>query len=103
MKNSRLALLVQQLLAQSSSRETIKLAVGELLLHEMKIEQEWKELTTSTPLENMKLNIRVIPAQQQCMWCFLVYHPGEKETICPQCRSVGAKILSGEEFYLEAD
>ncbi|MBK9780934.1 MAG: hypothetical protein IPP55_12930 [Anaerolineales bacterium] len=67
MKNSRLALLVQQLLAQSSSRETIKLAVGELLLHEMKIEQEWKELTTSTPLENMKLNIRVIPAQQQCM------------------------------------
>jgi Zn finger protein HypA/HybF involved in hydrogenase expression len=37
------------------------------------------------------------------MVCFLKYHPGDKETACPQCKSVGAKILSGEEFYLELD
>ncbi|MBI2334098.1 MAG: hydrogenase maturation nickel metallochaperone HypA [Chloroflexi bacterium] len=103
MKNSRLSSIVQQLLAQESPRESIQLAVGELLHNEAQLQTEWAELTKRTPLAKTKLNVRIIPAEQQCMWCFLIYRPQQKETACPQCRSVGAKILSGEEFYLEED
>jgi Zn finger protein HypA/HybF involved in hydrogenase expression len=42
------------------------------------------------------------PAEQQCMVCFQKYHPLNKETSCPNCGSVGAKIIAGEEFYLES-
>ena len=103
MKNLRLSSIAQDLLARKTTRETIQLAVGELILDEAQLQNEWVELTKQTPLAKTKLNIRIIPAKQQCMWCFLVYHPNKKETACPQCRSVGAKILSGEEFYLEED
>jgi Zn finger protein HypA/HybF involved in hydrogenase expression len=36
------------------------------------------------------------------MVCFQKYKPLEKEIFCPYCKSVGAKILAGEEFYLES-
>lgn len=103
MQNSRLSSIVQNLLAHHETRASIQLVVGELVLDEEQLQNEWKELTASTPIAKTKLNIRIVPAEQQCMWCFLVYSPNKKETVCPQCRSVGAKILSGEEFYLEAD
>jgi Zn finger protein HypA/HybF involved in hydrogenase expression len=103
MKNLRLSSIIQSLLAQKTERASIQLAVGELVLDPPQLLSEWSELTKHTPLAKTKLNIRIIPAEQQCMWCFLIYHPTKKETACPQCRSVGAKILSGEEFYLESD
>lgn len=103
MKNSHLSSIVQQLLAQNTSRKSIQIVAGELISNETQLQDEWEELTRQTPLAKTKLNIRIISAKQQCMWCFLVYHPQDNETQCPQCRSVGAKIISGEEFYLEAD
>jgi Zn finger protein HypA/HybF involved in hydrogenase expression len=36
------------------------------------------------------------------MVCFEKYHPLNGEISCPNCGSVGAKILAGEEFYLES-
>jgi Zn finger protein HypA/HybF involved in hydrogenase expression len=36
------------------------------------------------------------------MTCFTKYHPPEGEIVCPNCGSTGARIWSGEEFYLEA-
>jgi len=47
------------------------------------------------------LIIRRVSAEQQCMTCFEKYHPARAEVSCPNCGSVGAKIISGEEFYLE--
>ncbi len=36
------------------------------------------------------------------MACFTKYHPKEGELVCPNCGSVGARILAGEEFSVEA-
>jgi Zn finger protein HypA/HybF involved in hydrogenase expression len=36
------------------------------------------------------------------MACFEKYHPVLVEISCPRCGSVGAKIIAGEEFYLES-
>ncbi|RJP50751.1 MAG: hydrogenase maturation nickel metallochaperone HypA [Anaerolineaceae bacterium] len=81
----------------------VVLALGELFpLDEKQLREQWRELVAGTPLADLALTVRILPAQQQCMVCFLKYHPQKKETACPQCGSVGAKILSGEELYLES-
>lgn len=100
MLNLKLYSIIQKLLRQSS-QESIQLAIGELNYDEKEFQQQWNQLVYQTPLQNTKINIRIIPAEQQCMVCFLKYHPTQKETACPQCKSVGAKIISGEELYLE--
>ncbi len=98
---SRLTAIRDQLLP--NPMETITIALGELHpLEEEQLRAQWHELTIGTPLADTTLVIRIIPAEQQCMVCFLKYRPQHKETACPQCGSVGAKILSGEELYLES-
>lgn len=101
MTKQKLAAILQTLEMKNERCETVRLTVGELLADEETIRHEWAQLTQATPFASAKLQIRVIPAEQQCMWCFLVYHPRQGETKCPQCRSVGAKIIHGEEFYLD--
>ena len=95
--------IVQRLLQQALPIDSIQIAVGELNeLNEDRIREQWIELVAQTPLAQTNLNIRIIRAKQQCMTCFLKYHPQQKETACPQCGSVGAKILAGEEFHIES-
>lgn len=95
--------IVQHLLQQPLPIDSIQIAVGELTeFNREQFRQHWNELAAQTPLAQTKLNIRIIRAEQQCMVCFLKYHPQQKETACPQCGSVGAKILAGEELYLES-
>ena len=101
MQTQKINSIVQKLLNQNSSYQSIQLAIGELIYDEKEFHQHWNQLVSQTPLQNTKLNIRIIPAEQQCMVCFLKYHPTQKETACPQCKSVGAKIISGEELYLD--
>ena len=82
---------------------SIHIALGELFpLSEERVRMQWNELTKKTHLHQTELKIRFISAEQQCMVCFEKYHPINKETLCPYCGSIGAKILAGEEFYLES-
>lgn len=99
MLNQKLNSIFQKL--KTSPQESIQIAIGELIYDEKEFQQQWNQLVYQTPLQQTKINIRIIPAEQQCMVCFLKYHPKQKETACPQCKSVGAKIISGEEFYLD--
>jgi Zn finger protein HypA/HybF involved in hydrogenase expression len=92
------------LIKQISPSSTIQIALGELFpLAEEQLRLQWDELVKDSPLASTKLYIRIIPAEQQCMVCFQKYHPQNKETACPHCKSMGAKILSGEEFYVETN
>ena len=101
LKNPRLLPIVQSLLQQPPRQDSIQIAVGELTeFNEEQLCAHWNELVAQTPFAQIKLNIHIIRAEQQCMVCFLKYHPEQKETACPQCGSVGAKILAGEEFHL---
>ncbi len=102
-KIPRLSAISDHLLRQSIQIVAVYIAVGELTAFtEEQILSQWKMLIADTTLAQAKLFIRIIPAEQQCMVCFLKYHPSNKETSCPQCGSVGAKIIAGEEFYLES-
>ena len=99
----RLSFIIEQLLQRSAHIAFVNVAVGELVtFNEEEIQAQWSRLVGDTNLSHTRLTIHRIPAEQQCMVCFEKYHPLKKETFCPHCGSVGAKILAGEEFYLES-
>jgi hydrogenase nickel incorporation protein HypA/HybF len=82
---------------------TLQLALGEISeLDRHSIQKHWDELSRGTPAERAQLRFRLIQAEVQCMACFIKYHPQDGKIHCPHCGSYGAKILAGEEFYLES-
>ena len=81
----------------------LHLLLGEISeLSRNSIQRSWEELSKGTPAENSQLHIRTIIAEVQCMSCFEKYHPDSGNILCPYCGSMGAKILSGEEFHIES-
>ena len=81
----------------------LHLAIGEIAeIDQNAIRRHWNDLSKGTPAESAQLHFRVIPAEVQCMSCFRKYHPENGKILCSNCGSMGAKILSGEEFYLES-
>ena|SRR5215207_1217292 len=81
----------------------LHLAIGEIAEFDQNaIQQHWNDLNKGTPAEGAQLHFRVITAEVQCMSCFRKYHPEDGKILCSNCGSMGAKILSGEEFYLES-
>ena len=97
-KNPRLSAIIDHLLQQQHFISA-HIAVGEsILLSDEQIYAQWAEST----LAQIPLTIRRVPTEQQCMACFEKYHPIRTEISCPRCGSVGAKIIAGEEFYLES-
>ena len=81
----------------------LHLVVGEISTYtEDSVQFYWDDISKGTIAEGAKLIFRAVLAEAQCMNCFTKYHPQEGEIVCPNCKSVGAKILAGEEFYVEA-
>lgn len=62
----------------------------------------WDIIAKDTIAEGARLHFQRLLAELQCMVCFEKYHPDGQEFACPHCGSVGAKIIAGEEFRLEA-
>lgn len=105
--NAAQSILLQVLRqAQEANAQRVKrvqLAFGEMAeLDRDTIQKYWDDLRRGTPVEHAQLQFRLIQAEVQCMACFQKYHPLHGEIHCPYCGSYGAKILSGEEFYLES-
>src|SRR5689334_16233349 len=83
--------------------KTVQLAIGEIAeLDQRSIQQYWEEISKGTRAEQARLHFRLINAKVQCMACFMEYHPMDGQIHCPYCGSYGAKILAGEEFYVES-
>jgi hydrogenase nickel incorporation protein HypA/HybF len=104
--NAIQSVLTKALLKAHESDKPVKslqLALGEICeLDPASIQQYWDQISQGTPAERAQLHFRFINAEVQCMACFQKYHPRDRKIHCPYCGSYGAKILSGEEFYLES-
>jgi len=90
---------------KANAREVtgLNVVIGELSsMVDDSIQFYWEVIAKETIAEKAVLNFRRIPAELQCMTCFNTYHPKDGELICPQCKGVGAKVISGEEFFLES-
>ena len=62
----------------------------------------WEIIAKGTIAEQATLHFRRVPAELQCNTCAEKYQPTDKELICPNCHGIGAKIMAGEEFFLES-
>ena len=95
---------IQKAGEQNAKRITdLHIVVGEISSYQDdSVQFYWDEISKGTIAEDAKLHFRHVPAELQCMNCGTKYNPKEGEVICPSCGSTGARIWSGEEFYLEA-
>lgn len=81
----------------------VRLAIGEIAGMDLDaIRSRWLELSKGTPAEHARLHFRLLRADVQCMACFQKYHPEGGVIHCPYCGSYGAKVLAGEDFYLDS-
>ena len=81
----------------------LHLLLGEISeLDRNSLQRHWEELSKDTPADRAQLHIRMKRAEVQCMSCFQTYHPENGNILCPYCGSMGAKIVSGEEFSIES-
>jgi hydrogenase nickel incorporation protein HypA/HybF len=100
------SILAKVLLQARESNQRVRslsLVLGEIVeLDQASIQKHWEELSKDTPAERAQLYFRFIKAEVQCMACFQKYQPVNGKIRCPYCGSYGAKVLSGEEFFLES-
>jgi hydrogenase nickel incorporation protein HypA/HybF len=81
----------------------LHIVIGELAsMVDDSIQFYWDIIAKDTIAEQAKLHFRRVPAELQCMNCSEKYSPAEDELICPKCHSAGARIIAGEEFFLES-
>jgi hydrogenase nickel incorporation protein HypA/HybF len=62
----------------------------------------WDLIAAGTYAEGAKLHFKRIPVELSCQACNHHYVPQGDDFACPQCGSSHIKILTGDEFYLEA-
>ncbi len=81
----------------------VYLVVGELsTMVDDSVQFYWEMIAKDTIAEKATLHFKRVPAEFQCMVCFNKYQPRDGQLSCPYCGSVGARIISGEEFYVDA-
>jgi len=61
----------------------------------------WDIVSEGTLAEGATLHFRRIPAEMACQECGESYDP-RVDLTCPACGSANVRVVSGQEFYLEA-
>ena len=81
----------------------IHLVMGELSTNvDDSVQFYWDILAQGTAAEGATLHFRRVPAVLQCRSCEAKYQIAGGDLACPECGRAGARILTGEEFSLEA-
>lgn len=79
------------------------LVIGELSsVVDDSVQFYWDIVAKDTPAEGANLHFQRKATEIQCRDCEKIYHPTNNIMACPNCESINIKILSGEEFFLEA-
>ncbi|PWH19456.1 MAG: hydrogenase maturation nickel metallochaperone HypA [Anaerolineae bacterium] len=89
--------------AQATKISKIYLVIGELSsIVDESVQFYWEIIAKDTLAEQAELVFRRISASFECSDCHTVYQLDGNAVYCPACGSSRVKILSGEEFYIEA-
>lgn len=81
----------------------IYLVIGELSsIVDDSVQFYWEIIAKNTPAEQAEMIFRRVSASFECLDCNTVYQLDGNVIYCPSCGSTRIKIISGEEFYLEA-
>jgi hydrogenase nickel incorporation protein HypA/HybF len=81
----------------------IYLVIGQLAsIVDDSVQFYWDMISAETIAAGARLHFKRIPAELLCLDCQERYHPGEGELACPRCGGRHVKVVSGEEFRMEA-
>ena len=62
----------------------------------------WDIIAEGTNAQGAKLHFQRAPAEMECTACRHRYRLSACPTACPRCGSEQARVISGDQFYLEA-
>ncbi len=62
----------------------------------------WDIISKDTIAEGAVLHFKRLPATMKCLDCLGEFSPGEDGYACPNCNSERLRIISGDEFFMEA-
>ena len=89
--------------SNAKSITNIYLVIGQLAsIIDDSVQFYWNIISKGTLADGAVLNFRRIPTTLACLDCNNQYLPGDDSLDCPKCKGHHVKILSGEEFYMEA-
>lgn len=89
--------------ANAKRIKDLYLVIGQLSsIIDDSIQFYWDIISKDTIAEGARLHFKRIQTELLCLDCNHRYNPGNHTLACPSCGSARIKILSGEEFYLEA-
>lgn len=89
--------------AKATKVSKIYLVIGDLsTIVDESVQFYWEIIAKDTVAEQAELIFRRVAASFECLDCQTVYQLDGHSIFCPTCGSSRIKILSGEEFYIEA-
>jgi len=101
---SLLKIALQHAENAGASRVTdLHIVVGELSsIVDDSVQFYWDVISQSTIAEKSLIHFRRIPAEFVCRDCGTQYNPEDDSFACPVCGSSRVKLVTGDEFYVEA-
>jgi hydrogenase nickel incorporation protein HypA/HybF len=90
---------------QSSAKRitNLYLVIGQLAsIVDDSVQFYWDIISKDTIAEGATLHFKRLPAQLICLDCKQQYNPRSDNFGCPNCKSDHVKIVSGDEFFMEA-
>jgi hydrogenase nickel incorporation protein HypA/HybF len=89
--------------AQAQRITRVHVVIGQLAaIVDESVQFYWDLISHDTEAEGAQLNFRRVPAQFRCDRCGHDYEPAAEVLACPACGSPSVRLVSGDEFYLEA-
>jgi hydrogenase nickel incorporation protein HypA/HybF len=81
----------------------IYLVIGQLAsIVDDSVQFYWDIISEESLAKGSVLHFRRLPATLSCLDCDHQFTPGNNGFSCPNCKSERIKVISGEEFFLEA-
>ena len=62
----------------------------------------WDIIAKDTIAAGARLEFKRIPAEFLCQNCSQRYYPSDDDFSCPNCNCLEVKLVSGDQFFLEA-
>ncbi len=81
----------------------IYLVIGQLSsIVDESVQFYWDIIAKDTIAEGANLHFKRVPAQMLCLDCQKRYSPNDCDFRCPNCKGTKIKVVSGDEFMVEA-
>ncbi len=89
--------------ANANRITNLYLVIGQLAsIVDDSVQFYWDIISKGTLADGAKLHFRRLPATLLCLDCQHQYIPSGDGFACPECSSEHVKVVSGEEFFMEA-